>query len=361
MNSSGRGDISRFSKRLAKGRRGFTLVELLVVIAIIGVLVALLLPAIQAAREAARRSQCQNHLKQIGLAFQNLENANGHYPGGGWGWTWAGDPDGGTGLRQPGGWAFSILPYLEAGTTHAVGKGLQPTQKRAALLQQKITPVPVFYCPSRRPATVSYGPEASTNADTPADDLVAKTDYAANGGSVSPDDSSRNQGIGFFSGPGLGCLDSYPGCDWGVFGEEKASPPRPPLLTVFDGVNVPRYPIELRQIEDGTSKTMLVGEKYLETRFYVQEDGYNTNTCADNNSLYHGYDWDTVRWAAQYDRYLPYNDNQPSPPCSYKFGSAHAAGFYAVYCDGHVDLVTYDIDPIEYQLLGMRNDGGQLN
>ena len=91
----------------------FALVELLVVIAIIGVLIALLLPAVQAAREAARISQCKNHLKQIGTAMRGHDMAYGFYPSGGWGNKWVGHADMGPGILQPGGWAYSILPFME--------------------------------------------------------------------------------------------------------------------------------------------------------------------------------------------------------------------------------------------------------
>src|ERR1700678_1513849 len=92
---------------------GFTLVELLVVITIIGILVSLLLPAVQSAREQARMVECRNHVKQLGLGMLAHEAAMGYLPTGGWGFAWTGDPDCGTGLRQPGGWAYCILPYID--------------------------------------------------------------------------------------------------------------------------------------------------------------------------------------------------------------------------------------------------------
>lgn len=82
-------------------------------IAIIGVLVGLLLPAIQAAREAARRAECKNRLKQMGLAALNLEGTHKHFPTGGWGWRYAGDPDRGYSSKQPGGWYYGILAHTE--------------------------------------------------------------------------------------------------------------------------------------------------------------------------------------------------------------------------------------------------------
>ena len=105
-------------------RIGFTLVELLVVITIIGVLIALLLPAVQAAREAARIAHCQNNLKQLALGCLSHESATRRFPTNGWGPHWTGDADMGNNWLQPGGWIYNILPYIEQQSLHDMGAGL---------------------------------------------------------------------------------------------------------------------------------------------------------------------------------------------------------------------------------------------
>ena len=233
--------------------RGFTLVELLVVIAIIGVLVSLLLPAVHAAREAARRVQCKNHLKQFGLAFANHELTQGHYPAGGWGFLWTGDPDGGSGLSQPGGWPFSLMPFYEEGNVYQIGTGLSDFDKVRALVKQKTHAVAMFHCPSRRPAQLTYGPEQSYNALRALNDLVAKIDYAGCAGSVPPP---------WWTGPTRGCMRNYPNCHWGPYEDLRK------LARDINGVILPRKPIEIRRIPDGLSKTLFVAEKFLRPDLY---------------------------------------------------------------------------------------------
>jgi prepilin-type N-terminal cleavage/methylation domain-containing protein len=352
-------DDQNCTPSVGRAHRGFTLVELLVVIAIIGILVALLLPAIQAAREAARRNQCQNNLKQVGLAFLNFEGAQKTFPSGGWGYYWTGDPDMGAGEKQPGGWSYSILPYLEDSNVFLVGKGMPTAQKQAALVQQKTTPIASFYCPTRRPVGLSYGPETSTNANRAPGDFVAKTDYAANGGSFCPHEGVP---VGWYPGPSLSCLQTFPSCNWGDYTHDKifSSP------YGMDGVVVPRFPIAVRQITDGTSKTVLCAEKHLRADLNGDSSGLKIDTCADNNSLFQGYDWDVIRWMTTRnkltDSYTPQPDtfgvDAQEDPCTKRFGSAHVSVFNATYCDGSVQGVAYDIDPEAFELLCRRNDGG---
>jgi prepilin-type N-terminal cleavage/methylation domain-containing protein len=157
------------SKNVEQNKRGFTLVELLVVIAIIGVLVALLLPAVQAAREAARRTQCANQVRQMGLSIQNHVSALGVFPTGGaingpdisnfvsGGSNNPGRPNGPN--KQGLGWGYQILPYLEQGAVQGI------TVQR----DLQSTVVSLYYCPSRRQPT-----NISGNAFS-----LALTDYAS--------------------------------------------------------------------------------------------------------------------------------------------------------------------------------------
>src|SRR5688572_24723618 len=159
-------------------KRGFTLVELLVVIAIIGVLVALLLPAVQAARESARRTQCTNHLKQIGLAFHNHDDTMKHLPTGGWGWSYVGDPDGGFAENQPGAWTYNILPWIEQQALREIGLGSPAPLKPAELKLLVEKPIKFYHCPSRRTATLYPITVQPLNAATVT--RGAKLDYAVN-------------------------------------------------------------------------------------------------------------------------------------------------------------------------------------
>jgi prepilin-type N-terminal cleavage/methylation domain-containing protein len=338
--------------------RGFTLVELLVVIAIIGVLVALLLPAVQAAREAARRSQCNNNLKQIGLAALNYESAVKGLPTGGWGYQWTGDPDMGSGEKQPGGWAYHILPYLEGSTLYRVGAGLAPNDKRKELAKQKAFPVDGFFCASRRPPRVNYGPETTVNADDGLNQVVAKIDYAANGGSYCPKEGDSSQEPPkWWVGPPVACATSYPGaCGFATapYSDDRVN-------RYFNGAVVPRLPVKLKQVSDGTSNTMFAGEKYLNFAFYGDVGlEITTNSCADNGSAYQGYDWDVIRWAnSDKDEYTPQPDDFGPEACTVRFGGPHGGIFYAVFCDGSVRGLAFDIDKREFEMLAVRNDDGQ--
>lgn len=150
---------------------GFTLVELLVVISIIGILIALLLPAVTSIRESARRTTCRNNLHQIGVAALGHVEKYGYYPSSGWGYLWEGDPDRGVGATQPGGWIYSCLPYMGYDFVHDIGKGLGKGMtgdaKYNALAQAKSAVLPTFICPTRRKVIGYPAVEVSKNAAHP--------------------------------------------------------------------------------------------------------------------------------------------------------------------------------------------------
>jgi prepilin-type N-terminal cleavage/methylation domain-containing protein/prepilin-type processing-associated H-X9-DG protein len=319
-------------------KAGFTLVELLVVITIIGILMSLLLPAVQMAREAARRLSCKNNLFNIGRASQNHLSKMNYFPSGGWGYKWTGDPDMGYGAKQPGGWLYSLLPFLGLDAVHDIGKGLDATAKKTALGNLRAAVVPTFVCPTRR-KVMGYPPsEASNNAINPT--TVAKTDYAANSGTV----------MELQTGPDLSCLSTYPAC-----GTDFGKAPK------TDGVVGWRSQIQAAHIKDGLSQTMFAGEKYLSTQFY-----YTGTSCGDNNSTYEGYDWDINRWVPTLDGTndavrKPMRDVPAGEDCSVRFGSAHTTGFNVVFCDGSVHFLQFTIDLKTLASLGIRNDGGSVD
>ena len=177
-----------FSSQTSHGvlrRSGFTLVELLVVITIIGILVAMLLPAVNSAREAGRNAQCKNNLKQMGKACLAHEEAQGIFPTGGWGWCWVGDPDRGYGTQQPGGWIYNILPHTEMNALHDLGRyryrRQRSRQRFCKWLQHSLA---LHQLPHAAPACLfafAGEPSRITPAEFhPRGPKVARTDYAIN-------------------------------------------------------------------------------------------------------------------------------------------------------------------------------------
>ena len=314
--------------------RGFTLVELLVVITIIGILIALLLPAVQSAREAARRSQCQNNLKQLALALLLHESQHGCFPSGGWGATWAPHPDRGSGSQQPGGWGYSILPYIEQEALHGLGAQGTGVTVEAGNRTRITTPLAIWNCPTRRRAQTYTTRDTQWFYQTPhlCDTVTVsvRNDYAVNGG---------EHWVSFGFGP-----DSLAEGDDGTFAF-----PNPAAST---GIVFVRSQTAMAHVRDGATNTYLVGEKYVMPDYYETGQSYG-----DNQNPYMGDDRDVVRWT----ELPPRQDRAGAYYQGVNFGSAHPGGFNMALCDGSVRSLSYSIDPLVHRRLGNRKDGNVID
>ena len=364
-------------------RRGFTLVELLVVIAIIGVLVALLLPAIQAAREAARRAQCQNNEKQLGLGALNHESTHGFYPTGGWSYDWGPDPDRGFGEDQPGGWMYNLLPFIEQQNLRKLGSGeaYGSPARQAALTQLVKTYIAGYRCPSRGrvelPLTVWNDPVKNLGSwvrPLGTSEGLFKGDYAANSG-----DTLNSDGAAWFDGGPNALNGDYSGAETFFQTRLKNAPMdycgiKPSGIDANkarlcqSGVVFCRSETTVSQIEDGTSNTYFVGEKYIKPEEYgggasTADPGYSLMT---NQAAYCGYEWDNQRraWnplladqATQQENYQPRQDTPGYGGEIHIFGSAHPGAFHMSFCDGSVQAISYNVDPYVHSYLANRLDG----
>jgi prepilin-type N-terminal cleavage/methylation domain-containing protein/prepilin-type processing-associated H-X9-DG protein len=321
-------------------RSGFTLVELLVVMTIIGILMSLLLPAVNSARAAARMAACMNNLHQIGLATQTHAQQIGWFPSGGWGTGWIGDPTQGAGSNQPGGFFYNLLPFIEQQNLWAYGQA-QVNGQATYSWQAAAMPVSVYNCTSRRPlGALPYSASFINMNPLPPTPMLARCDYAACGGDADLGAGPRN-----FTPPTSVSASQTPGA-WSQITSAK-----------FNGVCVPHSQLQSGAITRGTSCTLLVGEKYL------NPDNYMTGVDpGDNASWDYGYDTNVVRWSGGGNPtsgtsagpgYLPAQDT-PGMSNYNAFGSTHVAGFNMAFCDGSARTLNYTIDPTMWGYIGDR-------
>ena len=241
-------------------RVGFTLVELLVVIAIIGILVALLLPAVNAARAAARRSQCQNQIRQIGLALLNYESAQAEFPPAS---TWLGDakPEDRNNLMLGPNWVIFLLPYIEETALHDQFSLEDPINADINAIPRS-QPIALFLCPEDSFNRTPFNGSATLRASELGDNW-ARGNYAANGALK---------------------LQTYWNGGGAAFGDSVGW--KDPLVRGVMGANIST---KLRQIKDGTSKTVLVGELRAGLREFDSRGVWAMSGASPSSLWGHGY------------------------------------------------------------------------
>lgn len=301
-------------RRSRPQRSGFTLVELLVVIAIIGVLVALLLPAVQAAREAARRTQCVNKLKQISLALHNFHDAQRHLPPGG---------EKSTSLS----WRVFILPYMEETALH---DRFNMSATIASNLPVGLTPVASYFCPSAYNLMSIYGSGQVNGEQT----------YTSHYYGVSGPEGSDPTGKAY----------SY----------ATGDPGKGNIMTT--GVLYIDSRVRFKDMIDGTSKTLSVGE------IVHDKDGIYGNTPGLEGRAAGG--GDGQPWVRGYfanggnigAKNIAYGINQPADVTNrIAFASMHPGICLFSKCDGSVDSVSEEMDMLVYKAVATKSWGELQN
>ncbi len=336
-------------------RVGFTLIELLVVIAIIGVLVGLLLPAVQQAREAARRSSCTSNLKQIGLALHNYNDAFRAFPPG----VQCGN--GNADNSQPaatngGGWAWSsfILQFMEQevlASTLNVGESdpVSPTALTAGR-----TNISGFRCPS------DVSPDRNNQR----------------GAYMKPNKNWDRATSNYVGNAGTRRLkNGHGGQDWCWKNDNSTNVPA--TKKQCTGVLFMRIKLKMSEVTDGTTQTILVGERDYESSSHGNHEAGNWlgSNGASWWSRPHLYNWVTIFDEANsnlqindYDPAMPENlpDNWPTSAnlreagATDSWSSAHFGGAQFVFCDGSVRMISENISDATLANACNRSDGNVI-
>jgi prepilin-type N-terminal cleavage/methylation domain-containing protein/prepilin-type processing-associated H-X9-DG protein len=318
-------------------RRAFSLVELLVVIAIIGMLIGLLLPAVQSAREAGRRLQCRNNLKQIGLALHSYHGAYQQFPSGYRSQTGSGGP---ADDKGPGwGWAAAVLPFMEENSLYKqihFEKDITDPANVAA----RLTAVRTFLCPSDGGTpnfTVDKRGDSGPNYGTPLTD--------ANG---NPVQVSHSNFIG-------------------VFGNPEITPdpgfllPDPSRSLVHRGMFYRNSAVQFRDVIDGTSHTLFVGERSSELAYVTWTGAVTGGQVPPKNPDLYGYGPEgapilVLGHTGDAADVPPHTPNSPVNHVD-DFWSPHPQGVNFLFVDGSVHIIANTIDPQLWWALGTRAGG----